>query len=80
MYKNIEINYKVELRWLKCFFKQIVAWQYLSYYKFVAEVVGGGHASLTRHYETKKIRRIRRNEQVEKTEQANIPTSDTLML
>lgn len=28
----------MELRWLKCFFKQIAAWQYLSYYKFAAEV------------------------------------------
>lgn len=46
----------MELRWLKCFFffKQIAAWQYLSYHKFVAEVGKKKHASLTRHYETKQ--------------------------
>lgn len=75
----------MELRWFKCccFFKnkkqQIAAWQYLSYYKFVAEVEKKQHASLTRHYEPKK-RSMRWNEQVEKIEQANIPASDTLML
>lgn len=70
----------MELRWFECFvfFKQIAAWQYLSCYKFAAGLGKKKHASLTRHYETKKRLRMRRNEQVEKIEKLNIPPSDKL--